>query len=105
MSINLAWFLLYGEELETPLDPNKPANTAAMNAKKEERQRGWQLLMLGPGKVLFEHLGKKMKQMNVSLFTIPPDQLCPCPSCLLIREMQSIMKLWIEAETAMKDEQ
>ena len=103
MSINLAWFLLYREDLETPLDPNKPENTAAMNAKREEKKREWQLLMRGPGKAIFERLGEKMRQMNVQLFTIPPDQLCPCPSCLLIREMQSIMKLWMEAETAMKD--
>ena len=102
-SMESAWRFLYDEDLEKQLDPNKPENNARANARKKELKQQYDVLMRGPGKVLFEQWKKKLRSMNLGLFSLPTNELCACTSCLIIREMQSIMKLWMDAETVMKE--
>ena len=67
--------------------------------KKKERVEDFKKLMSGPGKVLFKEWEKKIRENNLSLFAIPDGQLCECTACRIIRDMQSMFRLWVEAET------
>jgi hypothetical protein len=80
-------------------DPNLPENSATIRAMKERVKAEFQLFMKGPGKPLFEKMSKKLKSMTVLLYTINQDDMCGCKACSIIREMQLILKLWLEIES------
>lgn len=58
--------------------------------------------MSGPGKVVFEQLQKKLKLLNVHLFSLDRKQLCGCEACKTISEMQVTLKLWMDIETIIR---
>lgn len=93
-----AWEILYGEAPEFAPDPNKPENLAYYNAKKEEKRRDFQLLMRGPGKALFEMWHKKIKTLNIQVFDTARGLDCDCASCRVLRQMDGMFQLWLEAE-------
>ncbi len=86
-------------------DPNKPENVAYINAKRKERKEAFRRLIDGSGKVLFEEWKKKIRNNNLAMLFIPADQLCNCTACTLIRDVQGMFKLWMEAETILTEEE
>ena len=103
-AVALAWKILYDEELETIPDPNKPENVPYLKAKKKQRANAFKALMSGSGKILFEEWKEKVRRINLALLFIPKENLCNCPACQLIREVRSILELWIEAEQALLED-
>jgi hypothetical protein len=95
-NINLAWKLLYGEEPESVPDPNKPENAARIKALAKRKRDELDVLFRGPGKPIFELFLKRIRTQNMTLFGLP--DLCTCPACELIREMQSTLRMWIGIE-------
>ena len=102
---SLAWLLLYDEELEEIPDPNKPENVAYINAKRKEKKEAFKQLMEGSGKVLFREWKKRIKNNNLAMLFIPANQLCDCAACMIIRDIQGMFKLWLEAETIITEEE
>ncbi len=98
-----AWELLYSEDPEFEPDPNKPENIAYYNAKKEERRQGIQLLMHGPGKALFEMWHKKIKTLNIQALDTARNLDCTCESCKMLRQIDSMFQLWLEAEMVLEE--
>lgn len=99
-SLNMAWALLYGEEMDDIPDPNKPENSAYIKATRKKLKDDLELLMKGPGKPLFEKWAKQLRGLNITLFALK--NLCECEACKTIREMQIILKLWMDVETVLK---
>lgn len=96
--LNLAWKVLYGEDRENVPDPNKPENVARINALAARRHKDLKVLFDGPGRPLLEMWRKNVMNLNMSLFAIPAGQMCGCPACEIIRKMQHIFGVWLEAE-------
>ena len=98
-----AWQILYNEDPEFEPDPNKPENVAFYNAKKKERRDAIVVLMRGPGKVLFEMWHKKIKTMNIQALDTARNATCNCETVQLLRQMDSMFQLWLEAEMIMNE--
>ncbi|HOX40532.1 MAG: hypothetical protein M0R06_18180 [Sphaerochaeta sp.] len=104
-AIALLWKVLYGEELEQTPDPNKPENLPYYKARREQRRKELSSFYNGPGKVLFDGWEKRVKQLNLQLISSPEADKCSCQTCLIVRQIKSIMTLWIEAMQLMGQKQ
>jgi hypothetical protein len=97
------WRVLYGEEYEQIPDPNKPENTVWHRAKKQERATKFKNFVKGPGSVLFDEWQKKVKQDIAALLAIPPQSLCNCPACMIVRDTRKYLELLVEAEQVLTE--
>jgi len=100
----LAWEILFGEKFESVPDPNKPENTAYINALRKQRADALGAFAIGGGKVLFDEWKKKIRSETLGLLVIPENTLCGCPACMILREIQPRLKLILEVETILSDE-
>ena len=94
----LAWKILYKEDREPIPDPNRPENVPYHKAKRKKKAEDLQRLLDGPGKALFERWYEKLKVENLRLLFTPESQLCTCPTCNAIRQIRSILELWLDVE-------
>jgi len=104
-SIVSVWKLLYGEEYKQIPDINKPENSAYLNIKKKQIADMFRRLMMGPGKILFDRWRDSIRKLNLTLFSIPESELCNCKACQLIREINSRIKLCMEAEQILAEDE
>jgi len=95
---NLAWKILYKEDREEIPDPNKPENLPYLKAKKKQKAEALEILISGPGKILFENWHEKIKRLNLGMLFTPKSQLCNCSVCETIREIKATLEIWLEAE-------
>lgn len=102
---SLAWLILYGEEFENIPDPNKPENQAHFAAKRQLRADQFKALMKGPGKVLFDQWSDDIKKLNIMLITDGRIGGCGsvCPMVVMLSEIKSKLKLWLEAESIVNE--
>ena len=97
-TLNIAWKILYGLELDEIVNPNLPENIPYIKAKNLQRIEAFEHLKNSPAKVLFEAWAAKIMKANIALLFIPKDKLCLCPTCEVIREIRSMLELWTETE-------
>jgi hypothetical protein len=82
----LGWNILFGEDYESIPDPNKPENTAVLNARSKVIQR-------------YDRMTDRAKKRLLQITTSPIDLTkCNCVSCLLIKDTQSIFQILLEAQ-------
>ena len=103
-AVETAWKILYGVERDEIPDPNKPENVPYLAAKKIERIQAFEYLKNGPAKILFEAWIDKIMRLNLALIFTPKQKLCLCPACQVIREINAILEVWMEAEITLKKE-
>jgi len=95
----LAWNLLYNEDFEQILDPNKPENTARMNADQRAENEKLRVFVEGPGKVLIDKWKKQIKSDMLSLLAMPEQKTqCHCYACQIIQRVRNKFELLLEAE-------
>lgn len=94
----LAWELLFGEKYESIPDPNKPENSAYINAIQQQRTDSIRHFAMGTGKVLYDEWKKKIRSEMLALLTVPKSGLCNCVPCMILREIRPRLELIIEAE-------
>jgi hypothetical protein len=100
---DLAWEILYDEIPEEIPDPNKPENTALINAKRAEEREKLKRFMQGAGAPLIERWKTRIRADNLALLINPEADNCNCISCLMVREIKTVFKLLIEAEEVLKE--
>ena len=103
-AVETAWKILYGIDRDEIPDPNKPENVPYLAAKKLERIQAFEYLKNGPAKILFEAWIDKIMRLNLALIFTPKQKLCLCPACQVIREINAILEVWMEAEMTLKKE-
>ena len=103
-AVQTAWKILYGIERDEIPDINKPENVPYLVAKKLERIQAFEYLKSGPAKILFEAWIDKIMRLNLALIFTPKQKLCLCPACQVIREINAILEVWMEAEITLKKE-
>ncbi len=98
LTVQTAWKLLYGVEKESIPDINKPENIPYIKAKNTERIDAFKRLKASPARVLFEAWADKIMRRNLALLFTPDEHLCPCPTCSTVREIRTLLNLWMESE-------
>lgn len=105
MGINLGTTLykvMFGDEPETFLDPNKEENQAVIKAQREAAKEEYKMFWNSTGKPLLERFQAKLR---VGLFDLlKSDPECSCESCIKIRELSTITKMLAEAEMILNKE-
>ena len=99
--VQVAWRVLYGQGMEEIPDPNKPENTAHLNAIKKAEKDALERFLNGQGKVLVDRWTNKIKQGIVMLITSDGGD-CSCPTCMKIRDIRSLLELLMEAQDVTK---
>jgi len=99
----LGWKILFGDEYEPMPDPNLPENTAFLNALKKKRKEQFRNLREGPGRVLFEDWGNRIKVTMLAAMLAPEGKLCVCEICQRIKSVQSLLTAMIEMEKALQE--
>ncbi len=94
----LAYRILYKEDPEPIPDPNLPENIAYFNALREKAHVDMLQLFKGPGRPIFTLWQEKLRKLNLLLFSLAPEVLDNCQASHIIREMQTILRLWLEVE-------
>jgi len=95
---NILWKLLYNEDLEEIPDPNRPENTAHLNALKKADKEQLERFFNGYGKVLVDRWSKKIKRNLMAVVSNNEVEKCNCTNCMLIREVRSLIALLFEAQ-------
>lgn len=93
----LGWKILFNEDYESIPDPNKPENTAFINAKQKQRREELLRFVEGSGKVLYDRWSEKIKR-NVLSLIVSPGTDCNCINCLQIKKVQHLFELLLEAQ-------
>ena len=94
---------MFGEEPEFIPDPNKPENTAFLNAKKKQQREQIRQFVNGHGKVLFERWKKQIQVSTMALFGMASSD-CNCPLCWEVRKIKNIFELILEAESVLREQ-
>lgn len=100
----LAWELLFGEKYESIPDPNKPENSAYINAIQQQRIDSIRHFAMGSGKVLYDEWKKKIRSEVLALLTVPKKELCNCTVCMILKEIRPRLEMIIEAEQLLSNE-
>lgn len=93
----VAWKVLFGEDYEDIPDPNKPENSAYINAKRKENIEKFKRFVEGPGSVIFE---KWQSRVRVGIFNIMTRDHsgCTCGLTYEVDRLQFLFKLLAEAQ-------
>ena len=100
----LAWEILFGDKYESVPDPNKPENSAFINATKQQRKDSIKHFAIGGGKVIYDEWKKRIRSETLALLTIPKSELCNCTACMIIREIRPRLELIVESESILSSE-
>jgi len=92
----IAWKTLFGEEFENIPDPNKPENTAYINAMKKANVDKFKKFANGAGKVMFEQWQRELRYGVHELLTTPID--CNCIMSLQLYKLQYLLRLIVKAQ-------
>ena len=94
----IVWRVLFGEDMEDIPDPNKPENSARINAMRKAKQDAFKSFYNGPGKPLFDEMRTKIRAMTFDI-SVGKDDGCQCPVCARLREVRFMVKMlsWAEA--------
>ncbi len=98
LTVQTAWKLLYGIDKESIPDPNKEENIPYIKAKNTERIDAFKRLKASPARVLFEAWADKIMRQNIALLFASDNLLCACPTCSTVREIRTLLNLWMESE-------
>ena len=96
-AVETAWRIVFNEDPPQMPDPNRPENLPYIAAKMRERRESLERLMSGTGRVLFEQWRDRIKKGLLALL-VAPNESCHCSSCIELRELRIIFKLWLEAQ-------
>lgn len=99
----IAWATLFGDDLDTMLDPNKPENEARLNAEQKQKKESFRQFYTGPGKPFFDHVKYdiRMKMYNLIMLS---EVDCKCELSNTIREMRIFLKMLASAESLTKNQ-
>jgi len=100
----LAWEILFGEKYESIPDPNKPENSAHINAIRQQRLDSIKHFAMGSGKVIYDEWKKKVRSETLALLTIPKTEFCNCVACMILKEIRPRLEMLIEAENILSSE-
>ena len=100
----LAWEILFGDKYESVPDPNKPENSAYINAMQQQRKDSIKHFAIGGGKVIYDEWKKRIRSETLALLTIPKSELCNCTACMIIREIRPRLELIVESESILSAE-
>ena len=95
----LAYQILYNEDPEPLPDPNQPENIAYFNALRDKTHADMSAFCKGAGRPIFDLWRKKIRRLNLLLFSLAPDTLDNCQASHILREMHTILRMWLEVET------
>jgi len=99
------WGVLFNEEYEDILDPNKPENTARMKVESEIKKDKFRKFIEGIGKGFFDETGKELKKKLVALISSPAVEECNCRICIDLREIRYITQFLIKAEMILSEKE
>ncbi len=102
--VALAWELLFNEKYESIPDPNRPENSAYINAVRKQRTDSIRHFAMGGGKVLYNEWMRKVRSETIALLTVPKTSLCNCPACMILREIRPRLELILEAENILSED-
>lgn len=94
----IAWKALFGDDLETLPDINKPEMTATVNAMNKAKKEKFKQFAEGYGKVFFDQLQNDIRMGMFDLLT--KDTTCDDGSCVTtkkVEQMQYTLKLIAKA--------
>ena len=97
-NLTVAWRLLFDEEYDNILDPNKPEDTARMNATEKKKATDFKKFATGQGKPLFDRWKKDIREKILQLLSSPEIDECGCKICSSVKELRYILHLCISAE-------
>jgi len=92
----IAWKTLFGEEFEDIPDPNKPENTAFINAKKKENIERFKRFANGSGRVMFEQWQRELRSGMFELLNT--DIECNCVLSMQLYKLQYLLRLIVKAQ-------
>ena len=94
----IVWSVMFGEDVEKLPDPNKPENSARINAMRHAKQEAFKSYFNGPGKPLFDEMRTKIRAMMFDL-AVGAEDGCQCKTCSRLRELRFLVKMlsWAEA--------
>lgn len=93
----IAWKTLFGEDYEDIPDPNKPENSAYINAKAKEYNERFKQFVEGSGSILFD---KWQSRVRAGIFNIMTGKVphCECSLSREVEQLQFLFKLLAEAQ-------
>jgi len=99
---DVAWRVLFNEELEDVPDPNKPENQAYVKAKRKERKEKLEKFFTGDGKVVFDEW---QKRIQVGMFTLltKPIPHCECELSRILTDLQGKVKMLAEVQSIIEE--
>jgi hypothetical protein len=100
---DIAWEILYNEKLDSIPDPNKPENTAHINAVIRENRERLKKFVNGPGKVLVDRWKEQIRKETLGLI-VAPEEDCNCGVCKAIRVIRNKFELILEAEKVLRED-
>jgi len=98
----IVWKTLFNEEQERLPDPNKPENTARINAEMKAKARRFKAFVEGPGKPFFEEIQNNIRWGMYSMLIADSIQ-CGCPFCYTRNKLQWQTKLLAKAFNVIKE--
>jgi hypothetical protein len=101
--MDIAWEILFNEELETIPDPNKPENSAHINAVVRENRDKLKKFMNGAGKVLMDRWRDEIKRQTLGII-VAPEEDCNCATCRMVRMIKAKFELILEAEKILRED-
>ena len=88
--------LIFGEDLERPLDPNKVENQVRIKVEKERESEKIRKLK---GGIFYEKLEQSIKSGILVALKAPQTTNCGCPTCQMIRSINTLVEFWLELES------
>lgn len=92
---NKLWNLLFNEQLERSLDPNKIENAVRIKVEKERESERVRKLK---GGIFYEKLEKEIKNGILLALKAPTTANCGCPTCQMIRSINTLVEFWLALE-------
>lgn len=90
------WNLLFNEELERSLDPNKVENQVRIKIEKEREAERVRKLK---GGIFYDKLEKEIRNGILLALKAPATTNCGCPTCQMIRSINTLVEFWLALES------
>lgn len=89
----IVWQVLFGESVEDLPDPNKPENSARINATIKAKRAEFKSFAAHSGKPFFDAIQVKIRAdlFGIAVTDDTPD--CNCKTCAKLREIRQMTKM------------
>ncbi len=99
---NVAWRVLFGEDIEDIPDINKPENSAYVNAKRKEHDEKFKQFVEGPGNILFEKWQSRVRSGVFNIMNPGNVPECNCALATEVKGLQFLFQLLSEAHATIE---